>query len=70
MLANPPVPQASFWLRPKYALFAFVGVMTAYVLAHNERFLIEPLGAYVQWLEEGPMLGDLVNQYQERRVAR
>lgn len=43
MLANPPVPQASFRLRPKYALFAFVGVMTAYVLAHNERFLIEPL---------------------------
>jgi uncharacterized membrane protein len=42
MLANPPLPRASSWLRPKYAFFAFVGVMTAYVLAHNERFLIEP----------------------------
>ena len=55
MLANPPVPQASFRLRPKYVFFAFVGVMTAYVLAHNERFLIEPLNpvweryALVKW---------------------
>ena len=42
MLANPPLPRASSWLRPKYAFFAFVGVMTTYVLVHNERFLIEP----------------------------
>ena len=42
MLANPPVPQSSAWLRPKYVVFAVIGVMTAYVLAHNERFLIEP----------------------------
>jgi uncharacterized membrane protein len=27
--------------RPKYILFAFIGLMVAYVLAHNERFLIE-----------------------------
>jgi uncharacterized membrane protein len=27
--------------RPKYLLFAFIGLMVAYVLAHNERFLID-----------------------------
>ncbi len=30
------------WLRPKYLVFTFVGIMAAYVLYHNERFLIEP----------------------------
>jgi uncharacterized membrane protein len=29
-------------LRAKYAVFAAIAVMTAYVLYHNERFLIEP----------------------------
>ncbi|MGP8155665.1 MAG: DUF2306 domain-containing protein [Candidatus Acidiferrales bacterium] len=29
------------WLRPKYLLFAFVGLMLAYVLHHNEHFLID-----------------------------
>jgi uncharacterized membrane protein len=29
-------------LRAKYAVFAAIAVMTAYVLSHNERFLIEP----------------------------
>ena len=28
------------WLRPKYFLFAFIGLMFAYVLRHNERFLV------------------------------
>lgn len=28
--------------RAKYVVFALIGVMTAYVLVHNERFLIEP----------------------------
>jgi uncharacterized membrane protein len=28
------------WLRPKYLLFAFLGLMYAYVLWNNERFLI------------------------------
>jgi uncharacterized membrane protein len=42
MLANPPVPTASFRIRPKYILFTLIGVMTAYVLVHNERFLIDP----------------------------
>ena len=35
-----PVP-ASSWFRAKYAAFAFVFVMMAYVLNHNERFLID-----------------------------
>lgn len=30
------------WLRPKTAVFLGIGLMTAYVLYHNERFLIEP----------------------------
>jgi uncharacterized membrane protein len=30
----------SVWLRPKYLVFAFVGLMVAYVLNHNETFLI------------------------------
>lgn len=29
------------WLRPKYLLFAFIGVMMVYVVQHNERFLID-----------------------------
>ena len=28
--------------RPKYLLFAFIGLMVAYVLGHNERFLMDP----------------------------
>lgn len=31
--------QQSSWLRPKYLLAAFIGVMLAYVLVHNESFL-------------------------------
>src|SRR5262245_13766541 len=30
------------WPRPKYLLFAFVSLMFAYVLRHNEYFLVEP----------------------------
>ena len=30
------------WKGPKIAVFAAIGVMTLYVLFHNERFLIEP----------------------------
>jgi hypothetical protein len=29
-------------MRPKYALFTLVGLMIAYVLVHNESFLIHP----------------------------
>jgi len=31
----------SSWTRPKYFLFAFIGLMLAYVLVHNEHFLID-----------------------------
>jgi uncharacterized membrane protein len=30
------------WLRPKYLLFGFIGLMLAYVLVHDESFLIHP----------------------------
>jgi len=33
--------QRSARLRPKYLLFGFIGLMLAYVLVHNERFLID-----------------------------
>jgi uncharacterized membrane protein len=36
-----PVQRASL-VRPKYVLFAFIGLMIAYVLQHNESFLIHP----------------------------
>jgi uncharacterized membrane protein len=44
MLANPPVSRAPYspLVRPKFLIFTLVGIMTAYVLAHDERFLIEP----------------------------
>jgi uncharacterized membrane protein len=38
----PLVPQRLAWPRPKYILFAVIGVMVAYVLRHNEHFLIDP----------------------------
>jgi len=41
MSATPMTLQRSSWLRPKYILFGFVGLMLAYVLVHNERFLID-----------------------------
>jgi hypothetical protein len=28
------------WMRPKYLLFAVIGLMYAYVLVHNESFLV------------------------------
>jgi uncharacterized membrane protein len=34
--------QRNSWVRPKYLLFAFAGLMLAYVLFHNEGFLIHP----------------------------
>ena len=34
-----PLQRAS-WLRPKHLLFAFIGLMVAYVLRHNESFLV------------------------------
>jgi uncharacterized membrane protein len=32
----------SSWLRPKYLLFAFIGLLYVYVLIHSEGFLINP----------------------------
>jgi uncharacterized membrane protein len=36
-----PVQRASL-VRPKYVVFAFIGLMIAYVLQHNESFLVHP----------------------------
>jgi uncharacterized membrane protein len=44
--------QRSSWLRPKYLLFAFIGCMYAYVLWHNESFLINR--ADPEWLHIAP----------------
>src|SRR5258708_12979866 len=41
MSTAPLVPQRLAWLRPKYILFAVIGVMAAYVLRHNEHFLVD-----------------------------
>jgi|SRR5579872_1016866 len=38
----PAQRQRNAALRPKYVLFAFIGLMMAYVLRHNESFLIHP----------------------------
>src|SRR6185312_10758426 len=35
-------PQRISWLRPKYLLAAFIALMYAYVVVHNESFLIHP----------------------------
>lgn len=37
-----PFVECRSWLRPKYLLFGFIGLMLAYVLAHDENFLINP----------------------------
>lgn len=34
--------QRNSWLGPKYLLFSFIGLLYAYVLIHNESFLINP----------------------------
>jgi uncharacterized membrane protein len=42
-MSTVPAPfQRASWARAKYFLFAFVGLMLAYVLRHNESFLIHP----------------------------
>ncbi|MBO0910291.1 MAG: DUF2306 domain-containing protein [Acidobacteria bacterium] len=42
MATAPRALERAPWLRPKYILFAFVAVMMAYVLGHNESFLLNP----------------------------
>ncbi len=44
--------QAPSWMRPKYLLFAFIAIMYAYVLWHNERFLIN--SADPEWTHIAP----------------
>jgi len=39
--SNNLLPRAS-WLRPKYLLFGFVALMLAYVIPHDESFLVHP----------------------------
>jgi len=42
-MSTVPAPlEPSSWLRPKYLLFAFIALMVAYVLRHNESFLVHP----------------------------
>jgi len=41
MSAVTPFVQSS-WLRPKYLLFAAIGLMLAYVIPHDESFLVHP----------------------------
>jgi uncharacterized membrane protein len=41
-MSTTPLPITRNFLRSKYLLFAGVGLMLAYVLWHNERFLITP----------------------------
>src|SRR5712671_7454605 len=38
---SPLVASRFVWPRPKYLLFGFIGLMGAYVLGHNEHFLID-----------------------------
>jgi uncharacterized membrane protein len=41
-MATSTVPLHQYsWLRPKYLLFAFIALMLAYVLRHNEHFLVD-----------------------------
>ena len=43
--------ERSVWLRPKYLVFAFIGLMVAYVLRHNESFLIHRIDPVWQHYE-------------------
>jgi uncharacterized membrane protein len=50
--AAPLAPVTRFpWLRPKYLLFAFIGLMYLYVLWNNERFLIDSKDSEWQHIE-------------------
>jgi uncharacterized membrane protein len=40
--AKAPFFRPFSWLRPKYLLFGFIGLMLAYVLVHDESFLVDP----------------------------
>lgn len=40
--AKAPFFRPLSWIRPKYLLFGFIGLMVAYVLVHDESFLVNP----------------------------
>lgn len=42
MSTVPATLQRVSWLRPKYFLFAVIALLVAYVLRHNEYFLVDP----------------------------
>ena len=42
MSTMPAALERNTWLRPKYLLFAAVGLMLAYVIPHDESFLVHP----------------------------
>lgn len=42
MSTMPAALERSPWLRPKYLLFAAIGLMLAYVIPHDEGFLVHP----------------------------
>ena len=44
------LPRTS-WLRPKYLLFGFVGLMLVYVIPHDESFLVHPKDSLWQHYE-------------------
>lgn len=39
---SPVKLRLGFWRKPKYLLFAILGLMAIYVLQHNERFIVDP----------------------------
>lgn len=41
-MSDRPSERSSPWIGPKTFVFAVIGLMTTYVLFHNERFLIQP----------------------------
>ncbi len=45
MSTSPLVAPRFAWPRAKYLVFGFIGLMVAYVLGHNERFLIDAKNA-------------------------
>lgn len=44
--------ERTLWLRPKYLLFAAIGLMLAYVIRHDESFLVHPTDPL--WQHYGP----------------
>jgi len=41
-LTADPMRITGSWRRPKHLVFAFLGLLLAYVLQHNERFVVDP----------------------------